>query len=128
MNTVMVFGTFDGLHAGHINFFKQAKKYGENLIIVVARDCNVLKIKNKPPKFNEKVRLLKIKISQVNDKVILGQVKNPYAIIKKEKPDIICLGYDQNSFSQKLDKMFPKIKVIRLKPFKPNIYKSSILN
>jgi len=32
------------------------------------------------------------------DRVVLGNLKNKYAIIKKFKPDIICLGYDQKYF------------------------------
>ena len=41
----MVFGTFDGLHKGHLNFFKQAKKLAQKsfLIVSIARDLNVLK-------------------------------------------------------------------------------------
>ena len=41
----MLFGTFDGLHEGHFDLFRQAKKYGDYLVVVVARDVNVKKIK-----------------------------------------------------------------------------------
>jgi len=30
MKKVLVFGTFDGLHPGHINFFEQAKSWVMN--------------------------------------------------------------------------------------------------
>ena len=45
---IMAFGTFDILHAGHLNFFKQARKLSKYpfLIVSVARDVNVKKIKN----------------------------------------------------------------------------------
>jgi FAD synthetase len=125
---VMVFGTFDGLHPGHLNFLKQAGQHGDKLIVVVARDTNVKKIKGRWPRFKEKKRLDQVKRIKVADQVILGQIKDPYAVIKVEKPNIICLGYDQNSFAQGLPKKFPAIKIIRLKPYKPNIYKSSKLN
>jgi cytidyltransferase-like protein len=44
---VMVFGTFDFLHKGHLNFFKQARSLAKNpyLIASVARDYNVKRIK-----------------------------------------------------------------------------------
>ena len=45
MKKVMVFGTFDGLHEGHLDFFRQAREYGDYLIVAVARDVNVKKIK-----------------------------------------------------------------------------------
>jgi len=124
---VMVFGTFDSLHKGHLNFFNQARKYGGYLIIVVARDKNVIKIKGKLPKLSENQRLAQLKAVKVGERIILGQIRNPYVIIKKENPSIICLGYDQNSFSQGLKDKFPKIKIIRLKPYKTEIYKSSKL-
>lgn len=40
---VMVFGTFAVLHPGRLYFFNQAKKHGDKLIAVVARDVNVKK-------------------------------------------------------------------------------------
>lgn len=131
MKKVMVFGTFDIVHPGHISFFKQAKKYGDYLIVVVGRDKTVKKIKGRTPKHSEKIRLKKIKKVELIDKVILGYLGNPYKIIQKYKPDIICLGYDQNSFvgelPDALKKYKIKSKILRLKPFKPEIYKSSKL-
>ena len=51
---VMVFGTFDGLHPGHLSYFKQARKYGDYLIAIVALDENVLQFKGHRPKFFQK--------------------------------------------------------------------------
>ena len=31
MKTILVTGTFDGLHEGHINFFKQAKDWEDEV-------------------------------------------------------------------------------------------------
>jgi len=130
MSKVMVFGTFDRLHKGHLNFFQQAKKHGDKLIIVVARDENVKKIKGKLPKSNESKRLREARkaIERSSDRAILGQIKDPYQIIKKERPDVICLGYDQDSFDKDLKKLFPGIRIVRLKPYKVDIYKSSKIN
>ncbi len=126
---VIVFGTFDGFHKGHLDFLKQAKKTGKKLFIVVARDKNVRKIKGRMPKFNEKYRLEEVKkqAKKIDGEVLLGSLKNPFVPIKKIEPDIIALGYDQSSFSKGLENKFPKIKIIRLKPYKPDIYKSSII-
>ena len=106
-----------------MNFFKQARKYGDYLIIVAARDKTVEKIKGKP-RNNEKKRLLKIK--KYADKAVLGYIKDKYKVIKNLKPDIICLGYDQKSFVKDLRKF--KIKIKRAKPYKEHRYKSSKLS
>ena len=45
----MVFGAFDGLHPGHLDFFRQAKEYGDTLVVSVGTDKNVEKIKGKKP-------------------------------------------------------------------------------
>ena len=126
---VMVFGTFDILHKGHLNFFKQAKKHGDILIAVVARDKNVKKIKGKDPRNKEIKRLLNIALLKIVDFAVIGNIKDPYKIIEEYKPSVICLGYDQNSYTEKLEKELKKRKlrarIIKLKPYKEHIYKSS---
>ncbi len=126
VKTVMAFGTFDILHPGHIYFLKQAKKYG-NLIIVIARDKTVKKIKGKLPRYSEKQRLEALKGLNLVDKAVLGYLGDKCKIINKFQPNIIALGYDQTHFTERLKKEFKKIKIIRLKAFKPEIYKSSKL-
>lgn len=129
---VMVFGTFDIFHKGHENFLRQAGKYGEYLIVVVARDKTVLKIKERKPKNNEKQRTKILGNNGLADEVILGNIGNKYSVIKKYKPDVICLGYDQKNFIGKLeDKLkefgLDKTRIIRLKSYCPEKYKSSLL-
>lgn len=123
--TVMAFGTFDILHPGHDNFLREAKRKGDYLVAIIARDKTVKKVKGRLPVNNEKIRknnILKLKIA---DKVILGDLKNKYIAIKKFKPDIICLGYDQKFFVNGLKNF--NVKIVKLKPYKPEIYKSSII-
>ncbi len=127
--TVLVFGTFDTLHKGHINFFMQARKHGNFLVAVIARDKTALRVKKRKPLQNERVRLKNVK--KHVDKAILGSAGNKYSVIKKIKPHIICLGYDQNSFTKGLRRELKKqkinAKIIRLSPYKPKIYKSKII-
>ena len=131
---IMVFGTFDGLHEGHINFFKQAKKLMKNsfLIVSIARDKNVKKIKGEYPIKNEKERMILVKKSNFADKVVLAGKTKYLSHILKEKIDIIALGYDQKAYVQELKKDLKNkgifIKIIRLKPFKEKIYKNHLLN
>lgn len=123
MKKVMVFGTFDIIHPGHRNLFKQAREYGDYLIVVAARDKTVLKVKGKLPVNNEKIRLDNIIKSNLADKAVLGDLKDKYKKIKDLKPDIVCLGYDQKYFIGGLSNL--NIKIVKLKSYKPNIYKSS---
>lgn len=131
MIKVLVFGTFDGLHPGHLDFFRQAKALGGRLVAVVGRDATVQNIKGRLPKKDEDERRADIKSAGVADEVLLGNLNDPYRIIKDINPDIIALGYDQNSFSRGLPAALKKIglkaKIMRLNPFEPDKYHSSLL-
>lgn len=127
----MAFGTFDLLHPGHEYFLRQAKKYGNYLIVVIARDITVKKVKGRRPQQSEKERQRAVKSLGLANKVVLGSLRRDYAVIRKYRPDIIVLGYDQKYFVDRLAEVFKKFKlrtkVVRLKAFKPNQYKTSIL-
>jgi len=129
----MVFGTFDGLHEGHLNFFKQAKNLAKIsfLIVSIARRNNVIKIKGKSPILNEKKRMNLVKKCKLVDKVVLSGIKNYLGHIIKERPNIIALGYDQTHYVKNLEKDLKKkgllVKIIRLKPYKKNIFKNHLL-
>ena len=128
----MVFGTFDIFHKGHENFLKQARKYGDFLIVVVARDKTVSSVKKQKTKNKEKERVEAIKKSDSADEVVLGNLGDKYSIIRKYKPDVICLGYDQSVFIDKLENKLKEFKldktrIVRLKSYYPEKYKSSLL-
>ncbi|MEE9489142.1 MAG: adenylyltransferase/cytidyltransferase family protein, partial [Thermoplasmata archaeon] len=48
MVRVMASGVFDLLHTGHLHYLEEAKKLGDELIVVVARDSTVRKEKHEP--------------------------------------------------------------------------------
>ena len=128
----MVFGTFDGLHEGHKNFFKQARKYGDYLLVVVGRDENVEKMKGHLPQRNENERMDELKKCDLINEVRLGHESDPFALIEEIKPDVICLGYDQQGYANNLDQNLKQrglnIKIFRMRSFKPDVFHSSILN
>jgi cytidyltransferase-like protein len=131
---IMIFGTFDGLHKGHLNFFRQAKNFTKNsfLIVSIARDKNVLRIKGYKPTFNEIKRQALVKKCKVVNKVVLAGETNYLHHILKENPSVIALGYDQKAYVKELTKDLKNkklsIKIIRLKPYKEKIYKNHLLN
>ena len=128
MKKVMVFGTFDIVHLGHLNLFKQAKKLGNYLVVVVGRDTTSKKIKKITLVHNEKERLEFLKSIKLVDQAVLGNKIDYYKIIKTEKPDVIALGYDQQNFIDKLEEKIKEFKlntkVVRLKSYKPEKHKS----
>ena len=127
----MVFGTFDYLHAGHENLFIQARQLGEEIITVIARDRTVKTIKGEFPDHDEKTRLRNLKETGWSNYVVLGNQKDKLKVIKEYRPEIIALGYDQYAFTYGLEKMIIdlglNIKIVRLKPYRPDMYKSSIV-
>lgn len=129
MRTVMIFGTFDVVHQGHLHFFQQARKYGDYLVAVVARDARAEKIKNKKLLHTEKERKFFLEAIKYIDKVILGDKKDVYAVIHKIKPDCIVLGYDQKHFTEKLQEKIEEFglhtTVKRSKPYKQNTFKTT---
>jgi len=128
MKKVMVFGTFDIVHLGHLNLFRQARKLGDYLVVVVARDKTSKKIKNITLVNNEKERLEFLKNIKSIDQAILGNKIDYYKVIKTEKPDVIALGYDQDNFIDKLEDKIKEFKlntkVVRMKSHKPEQHKS----
>lgn len=123
---VVCAGTFDHLHLGHADFLRQAKALGDELIVIVARDENVKKIKDILPEHNETTRKENVENTGIPDKVVLGCAnKDIFLILQELKPDIIALGYDQRVSEDAIKNRFPDCKVVRLKPFKPDRYKSS---
>lgn len=132
MKTVVVAGTFDFLHRGHISFLEQARKYGDHLVVIIARDSTVKKIKGRAPIHNEKERQILVKSISIVDRAVLGDPKDPYEIIMRLRPQVICLGYDQThvfarGLTDALKRRHMKTRVVTLKPFQPKRLKSSRL-
>lgn len=132
-NKVLVFGTFDLLHPGHLSFLRQARKLGAELIVVVARDKNSAKLKGRLPIQNEQLRLRAITKLPFVNKAILGQeeLNHRYNLVKEISPGIIALGYDQflltTTLANDLKTIGLNVEIIRLKPYRADKYKSSIL-
>ncbi|MDP4007990.1 MAG: adenylyltransferase/cytidyltransferase family protein [Candidatus Peregrinibacteria bacterium] len=126
---VMIFGTFDYFHAGHEDLIKQAKKHGDYLIVVIARDGTVEKIKGNKPDHNAKKRLSILKKHELIDKAVIGEKGDKHKIILKYKPNVIALGYDQFVFTYTLNKLIIDNKlnteIVRLEAYKPEVFKSS---
>jgi FAD synthetase len=124
---VVCAGTFDYLHQGHIDFLSQAKALGDELVVIVARDETVKRIKGFLPAHNEVLRMNRIKETGIPDAVVLGNLKEDlFHILEELKPDIIALGYDQRVSEEIVQKRCPVCTVIRLVSYHPEKFKSSL--
>lgn len=119
MKTVVATGVFEILHPGHIKFLTEAKKLGDRLIVIVARDKLISRKKNII--IPEEQRLYVIKSLRVVDEAILGDENDIFKPIEKIKPDIIALGknqaIDEKMLVEELNKRNLNVKVIRIKDF-----------
>jgi FAD synthetase len=130
MKRVLVFGTFDLLHPGHLKFLGEARKHGDELIVVVARDARVQAHKPKPI-FKEQERVRLVRSLQLVDRALLGDPKGRWGTITKIKPDVICLGYDQSldhpGIQKQLQSLQKKPKIVQLKAHLPKRFTSTRL-
>lgn len=119
MVRVMATGVFDLIHLGHVYFLQEAKRLGDELVVVVATDKTAEKLKHVPITPQD-MRLKLVEELKPVDKAVLGYEGDRYKIVKELKPDIIALGYDQKHDEEQikndLKKMGMDIKVVRLKP------------
>ncbi len=101
MVRVLATGTFDLLHPGHILYLSEAKKKGDELYVIVARESM---IKHKPkPIIPDEQRVEMVNSLKIVDKAILGSESDIFDPIKAIKPDIIVLGHDQGFDIQQLE-------------------------
>ncbi|HLD76027.1 MAG TPA: adenylyltransferase/cytidyltransferase family protein [Candidatus Norongarragalinales archaeon] len=129
MTRVLLAGAFDFLHPGHLDLFRQAKSLGPELIVVVARDSSVERIKGKKPLFSEIERLQVVSSVKYVDQAVLGSRTDFMDVLLEFNPDVLLLGYDQamdeESVSQYVRDHDLKTHVLRAKAYKPHQFKSS---
>ena len=97
---VVVSGGFDPIHPGHVRMFNQAKRLGDELIVIINND-NWLRKKKGYAFLHEQERKEIIASFRAVDKVIISShVKNPTDMsvtkeLTKLKPDIFAQGGDR---------------------------------
>lgn len=132
MKKVMAFGTFDGLHPGHLFYLREAKKHGGFLVVVVARDRNVRILKGRSPESSQDERLERVRELDFVDQAVLGDIQvRKWNVIKRHAPVVIALGYDQwasiPTLRRELEKAGLRPQIVRVPSFKPEKFKSSKL-
>lgn len=122
---VMIFGTFDCLHAGHRFVIRTAMRRGR-VTIVVARDTTVHTIKNIHPSQSETIRCHALLTEFPEVTVVLGSPHDFMEPIRTHAPDIILLGYDQ-TLPPGIAMEHISCVIERLPSYHPEHYKSSVM-
>lgn len=91
---VLVAGTFEYLHPGHVALLKRAARHGE-VWVVVSRDANARKAKDRRISVPELLRLRMVSSLSIVRRAVLGGRDGLLGGIRKVKPSVIFLGPDQ---------------------------------
>ncbi len=101
--TVLVFGVFDGVHEGHRALFRQAKAHGERLVVAVAQDTIVERLKGKLPQHAIGERIALLRQEPLVDEAIPGDTElGAYTAVTEHRPAVVVLGYDQKALGEDL--------------------------
>ena len=115
--TVLATGVFDILHPGHLYYLTEARKLGDRLVVVVARDETAMKFKRRPV-VPEHLRLEMVQCLKPVDEAVLGDRDDLYRVVETIRPDVIAIGHDQRHDPEKiradLEKRGLRTEVVRL--------------
>ncbi len=114
---VVATGVFEILHPGHIQYLEAAKRLGDSLTVIVARDITAVARKRRPV-ISEDQRLHMVSSLKPVDEAILGDLKDFFSTIVKIRPDILAIGpdqdFDDDEVQRKLDELGLPTKVKRI--------------
>jgi D-beta-D-heptose 7-phosphate kinase/D-beta-D-heptose 1-phosphate adenosyltransferase len=87
-------GCFDIIHIGHIRYLKDARKFGDVLVIGLNSDSSVKTLKHGRPVIPESQRAEVLASLDMVDYVTIFSEDTPYELIKFIKPDVLVKGGD----------------------------------
>ncbi len=136
---VFVAGTFDGLHYGHIFLLRSARRRGlqlarrlgregVQLAVVIARDDSVRRIKSRTPHHTQRERRQMVAALRLVDDAFVGHRDDFIASVRRVRPDLIVLGYDQSAaWEEILRAAGITVPVIRCPHYRGHRLKSSMI-
>jgi cytidyltransferase-like protein len=131
IRVVFIGGGFEIIHPGHIYLVEQARRLGDVLVVVVARDSMIRKRKGREPVASELERMHLLSSLRQVDASVLGVEGDIYLTLEKVRPDIVALGYDQYHAESEILREGARrgmdLKVVRLDAHHPEIKTSRLL-
>jgi rfaE bifunctional protein nucleotidyltransferase chain/domain len=87
-------GCFDIIHIGHVRYLKEAKSFGDALIVGLNSDRSVSILKPGRPVNPQEHRAEVLAAFEMVDYVTVFDEETPYNLIKTLKPDVLVKGGD----------------------------------
>jgi len=90
---VLVFaaGCFNRVHPAHLRLLRHARALGDRLVVVLSNDSH----NKKQNAVSAKLRRRRLQELNVADDVIIGDADGFAETLRRVKPDVLVLGYDQ---------------------------------
>jgi len=87
-------GCFDIIHIGHIRYLREARSFGDLLVVGINSDRSVSIIKPERPVNSQDQRAEVLASLEMVDYVIIFDEETPYELIKSVQPDVLAKGGD----------------------------------
>jgi cytidyltransferase-like protein len=84
-------GCFNRVHRAHLRTLRLARALGDRLVVVLAHDGH----NRKPNAVPARLRLSRLLALGAADRVKVGEAGSFAESLRRERPDILALGYDQ---------------------------------
>ena len=121
MTTVMVNGTFDVLHPGHVALLNTARSYGDHLIVAIDTDRRVREFKgDKRPINNQNDRSIMLSALKAVDIVeFFDSTEDLVKLMERYQPDVYVKGSDWKHDTQSTAHQYCKevIYYDRMEPY-----------
>jgi FAD synthetase len=117
---VLIAGTFEILHPGHVYYMEQAWRLGR-VTAVISRDVNAARIKGRNVIIPAENRARVVSSIYYVHKARLGYEDDMLRVVEEERPDVILLGSNQPfkeaELQEKLRRRGLETQVLRASPY-----------
>jgi len=121
MTTVMVNGTFDVLHPGHVALLNTARSYGDYLIVAIDTDRRVKELKGEQRPINNQIdrRIMLSALKAVDVVEFFDNKEELITLMERYQPDVYVKGSDWKHDTQSTAHQYCKrvIYYDRIEPY-----------